>query len=45
MRSLLQFLGVWGAWIAFAAGTLVIALWAGLKHETWGTRRGAGQGP
>lgn len=28
MRSVLQFVGVWGAWIAVAAGTLTIAIWA-----------------
>ena len=28
MRSLLQFLGVWGAWIAVTAGMVSIAIWA-----------------
>lgn len=28
MRSLLQFMGIWGAVIAFSAGTLFLALWA-----------------
>jgi hypothetical protein len=27
LRSLLQFIGVWGAWIAFTVGTISIALW------------------
>lgn len=33
MRSLLQFLGVSGAWIAVCLGTLSIALWAGSLDE------------
>jgi len=28
VRSLLQFLGIWGALVAFNAGTLLVALWA-----------------
>ncbi len=28
MRSLLQFIGVWGAWIGVSAGALSIAIWA-----------------